>query len=82
MVAGFIGLSNVAVTTAAFGQTSVLPVSGVTAVTVGGTIGLPEVMASGGQPHPTVRTTPIINTVIKILLTFKLLIYFSSSNTQ
>jgi hypothetical protein len=78
IVAGFIALLNVAVTTAAFGQTSKLPFGGVTAVTVGGTTGLVPMTASGGQPHPTVRTTASISAVIEILLIFNRFIFSSS----
>jgi hypothetical protein len=54
MVAGFIGLLKVALTTAVFGQTPTLPFGGVTTVTVGGLVGEEGVMTAplSGSLHP------------------------------
>jgi hypothetical protein len=81
IVPGFIGLLKVAVTIAVFGQTSNEPFGGVTAVTVGGFVGL--VGATGapplsGSPHPGVTTAIVSsNANTKILFTFNLLIFAS-----
>ena len=53
MVAGFIGLLKVALTTAVFGQTPTLPLGGVTTVTVGALVGEEGPTAAlSGSLHP------------------------------
>lgn len=57
IIAGFIGLLNIAVITTglALGQTSTLPSGGVTKVTVGGvkgSAGFPAFGFLSGSPHP------------------------------
>src|SRR5579864_6089162 len=80
MVAGFIALLNVAVTTGVLGQTRVEPAGGVTAVTIGGFRGPVATVAAclSGSPHPANRATSR-NAVIQVLLTFNLRIGFSST---
>jgi len=79
IVAGFIALLNVAVTTGVLGQTTVEPTGGVTEVTVGGVKGevAPPVLLSE-SPHPATRTASR-NAEIHTLLTINLRISFSSS---
>jgi hypothetical protein len=79
IVAGFIGLLNVAVIIATLGQTRVEPFGGVTEVTVGGVKGevaVPAILS--GSLHP-VTTKAERNASIQILANFKLRISFSSS---
>jgi hypothetical protein len=78
-VAGFIGLLNVALMIELFGQTPVLAVGGVTAVTVGGAIGLPGLIAmfASGSPHPAI-TTNRANDHNHFLFSLRLCICFSS----
>jgi hypothetical protein len=81
IVAGFIALLNVAVITTGVGQTRVEPAAGVTEVTVGGVSGSPGFPAFAflsESPHPATRAAAR-NAEIQMLLTFNLLISFSSS---
>ena len=85
MVAGFMALLNVAVTTGLLGQTRVEASGGVTKVTAGevrGSLGLPAVFLSG-SPHPGRRTANMNarNAAIQSLLPFNLRIRFSSSSS-
>jgi len=80
IVAGFIGLLNVAVITAVLGQTSVEPSGGVTDVTVGGVSGSPGFPAFAflsESLHPATRAASR-NAEIQILLTINLRIKVSS----
>src|SRR5437868_709091 len=83
MVAGFIALLKVAVTTGVLGQTRVEASGGVTNVTVGGVSGSPGFPAPlSGSPHPARRTANrnAKSAEIQILLKFNLRIRFSSSS--
>src|SRR6476469_1722817 len=83
MVAGFIALLKVAVTTGVLGQTRVEASGGVTNVTVGevkGSAGAPAGFSSG-SPQPVKRAASMNgrNAEIQSLLTFNLRIRFSFS---
>jgi hypothetical protein len=87
IVAGFIGLLNVAVITAVLGQTSVEPSGGVTDVIVGGVSGLPGFPAFPAfaflseSLHPATRAASR-NAEIQILVTLALCISFSCSTAD
>jgi hypothetical protein len=79
-VVGFIALLKVAVTIAVLGQTGVVPLGGVTTVTVGGvrgSPGFPVPARLSPSLHPAM-TTANKNAGIQILETFNVLISFSS----
>jgi hypothetical protein len=81
IVAGFIGLLNVAVITAVFGQTRIDPARGVTAVTAGGVSGSPGPPIPAflsGSPQETI-TTANKNAGNKILNNLKFRISFFPS---
>jgi hypothetical protein len=78
MVAGFIALLNVAVTTAPW-QTPVAPPNGTTETTVGGVReGGGPLLLESGSLHPAIPTAKR-NAGIQILAVFNLRISFSSS---
>src|SRR5437868_14691617 len=83
MVAGFIALLKVAVTTGVLGQTRVEPAGGVTAITVGGLVGLPGPALAflSGSPHPA-TTKAISDARTRLLATINLRMCFSSFFTQ
>ena len=75
IVRGFIALLNVAVMIVVLGQATVVPLAGVTAVTVGGARGLPVPACLSESLHPAM-TRASRNAGIQILETFNVLIRF------